>query len=61
LQNAFKFTRPHTKVTLTARATADRVVIEVTDECGGLPGGDGEGLFRAHERCGTDRSGLGLG
>jgi signal transduction histidine kinase len=61
LQNAFKFTRPHTKVTLTARATADRVVIEVTDECGGLPGGDGEGLFRAHERRGTDRTGLGLG
>ena len=33
LQNAFKFTRPHTKVTLTTRATADRVVIEVEDEC----------------------------
>ena len=61
LQNAFKFTRPHTKVTLTARATADRVVIEVADECGGLVGGDGEGLFRAHERRGADRTGLGLG
>jgi signal transduction histidine kinase len=61
LRNALKFTRPHTRVTLTARAMADRVVIEVADECGGLPGGDGEGLFRAHEQRGTDRTGLGLG
>ena len=61
LQNAFKFTRPHTKVTLTTRATAERVVIEVADECGGLVGGDREGLFRAHEQRGADRTGLGLG
>jgi signal transduction histidine kinase len=61
LQNAFKFTRPHTKVSLITRATADRVVIEVSDECGGLVGGDGEGLFLAHERRGADRTGLGLG
>lgn len=61
LQNAFKFTRPHTKVSLTTRATADRVVIEVSDECGGLVGGDGEGLFRAFEQRGADRTGLGLG
>jgi signal transduction histidine kinase len=61
LQNAFKFTRPHTKVSLTTRATADRVVIEVADECGGLVGGDGEGLFRAFEQRGDDRTGLGLG
>jgi len=61
LQNAFKFTRPHTKVTLTARATADSVLIEVTDECGGLPRGDGEGLFRVYERRGADQTGLGLG
>ena len=61
LQNAFKFTRPHTKVSLTTRATADRVVIEVADECGGLVGGDAEGLFRAFEQRGADRTGLGLG
>jgi signal transduction histidine kinase len=61
LQNAFKFTRPHSKVSLTTRATADRVVIDVADECGGLVGGDGEGLFRAHEQRSADRTGLGLG
>src|SRR6476620_10776216 len=61
LQNAFKFTRPHTRVSLTTRVTADRVVIEVADECGGLVGGDGEGLFRAFEQRGADRTGLGLG
>jgi signal transduction histidine kinase len=61
LQNAFKFTRPHSRVSLTTRATADRVVIDVADECGGLVGGDGEGLFRAHEQRGADRTGLGLG
>ena len=61
LQNAFKFTRPHSKVSLITRATADRVVIDVADECGGLVGGDAEGLFRAHEQRGADRTGLGLG
>jgi signal transduction histidine kinase len=61
LQNAFKFTRPHTKVTLSTHATAERVVIDVADECGGLVGGDAEELFRAHEQRGADRTGLGLG
>ena len=37
LQNAFKFTRPQTTVTLRVRASAERVLIEVEDECGGLP------------------------
>ena len=39
LQNAFKFTRPRTTVTLTVGASAERVLIEIQDECGGLPGG----------------------
>ncbi len=38
LQNAFKFTRPRTTVTLRVGGSADRVLIEVHDECGGLPG-----------------------
>jgi signal transduction histidine kinase len=37
LQNAFKFTRPKSEVTLTAYAGADRIFIEVQDHCGGLP------------------------
>ena len=40
LQNAFKFTRPRTTVTLRASASAERVLFEVQDECGGLPGGE---------------------
>jgi signal transduction histidine kinase len=60
LQNAFKFTRPRTIVTLRVGANADRVLIEVEDECGGLPG-DTINLFRPFEQRGADRSGLGLG
>jgi signal transduction histidine kinase len=61
LQNAFKFTRPATVVTLQVTASPDRVLIEIHDECGGLPGGNAEGLFRPGEQRGADRTGLGLG
>jgi signal transduction histidine kinase len=61
LQNAFKFTRPHTTVTLRVGASAARVLIEVEDECGGLPAGNAEELFRPFEQQSADRTGLGLG
>jgi len=61
LHNAFKFTRPAGHVSLVTRGTADRVLIEVEDECGGLPPGQAEDLFRPYEQRGTDRTGLGLG
>jgi signal transduction histidine kinase len=61
LQNAFKFTRPHTAVTLRVGATGERVLIEIEDECGGLPGGNPEGLFRPFEQRSADRTGMGLG
>jgi signal transduction histidine kinase len=61
LQNAFKFTRRHGTVTLKAHATADRVLVDVEDECGGLPPGKAEELFRPFEQRGADRSGVGLG
>ena len=61
LQNAFKFTRPRTTVTLSMRASAERVLIEVQDECGGLQEGDLKELFRPFEQRGADRTGLGLG
>jgi len=61
LQNAFKFTRPHGHVTLRTTSTGDRVLIEVEDECGGLPRGKAEDLFRPFERRDHDRKGLGLG
>jgi signal transduction histidine kinase len=61
VQNAFKFTRPGTTVTLRGRATSDRVLIEVEDECGGLSDGDVNILFQPFEQRGADRTGLGLG
>jgi signal transduction histidine kinase len=61
LQNAFKFTRRATTVTLRVGANPDRVLIEIEDECGGLPGGSVKDLFHPFEQRGTDRSGLGLG
>jgi hypothetical protein len=61
LQNAFKFTRPSGHVWLRVRSTADRVLIEVEDECGGLPPGMADGILRPYEQRGTDRAGLGLG
>jgi signal transduction histidine kinase len=61
LQNAFKFTRRGTTVTLRVGANPDRVLIEIEDECGGLPGGSVKDLFHPFEQRGTDRSGLGLG
>lgn len=61
LQNAVKFTPAGGHVALSARASADRVVIEVEDECGGLPVGDPALMFRPFERRSIDRTGLGLG
>ena len=61
LHNAFKFTRKGGSISLRVRTTADHVIFEVEDECGGLPPGKIEGLFRPFEQRGTDRSGVGLG
>jgi signal transduction histidine kinase len=61
LQNAFKFSHPHGRVSLRTTATAQRVSIEIEDECGGLPAGQIEDLFRPFEQRSTKRSGLGLG
>ena len=61
LQNAFKFTRVGSEVTLQAYAAADRILIDVKDQCGGLPPGDPENLFEPFRQGDADRSGLGLG
>ena len=61
LQNAIKFTRPGGHILLRSAATAERVQIEIEDECGGLPPGKEEELFGAFQQRGTNRSGLGLG
>jgi hypothetical protein len=61
LQNAFKFTRPGGHVSLTARAAAERVVIEIEDECGGLAQTSTEALFQPFAQGSSNRTGLGLG
>jgi signal transduction histidine kinase len=61
VQNAFKFTRRQGHITVRAQAADDRILIEVQDECGGLPPGTSEDLFRPFEQRGVDRTGLGLG
>jgi hypothetical protein len=63
LQNAFKFSPPNAQIVLRTdtATTAGRVLIEVEDECGGLPPGRAEDLFRPFAQRSPDRSGLGLG
>jgi len=45
LQNAFKFSRKGGGVSLRTQVTAERVLFDIQDECGGLPAGKVEELF----------------
>jgi signal transduction histidine kinase len=61
LNNAFKFTPPRGRVALRAFERDQHLVIEVEDECGGLPDAKGDPFAAFGDRRGPDRSGLGLG
>jgi signal transduction histidine kinase len=61
LQNAIKFTPTGGRIALTVHASGSRVLIEVGDQCGGLPEGDHDALFSPFAQRGSDRTGLGLG
>jgi hypothetical protein len=61
LQNAFKFTKPRTEVSLNVYSIAERVLIDVVDHCGGLPPGATEQMFVPFKQTREDRSGVGLG
>ena len=61
LQNAFKFTEQQSEVSLHAYAAADRILIDVEDQCGGLPPGDAEKMFLPSAPGSMEKSGLGLG
>lgn len=61
LHNAFKFTHPHTQITLQANSAGERVLIHVRDHCGGLPAGSVERLFAPFAQGADDKRGLGLG
>jgi signal transduction histidine kinase len=61
LHNAFKNTPADGRVVLRAHADERRLLVEVEDECGGIPSSKGD-LFQVFgDRRGSDRSGLGLG
>ena len=59
--NAFKFTREHTEVKLTAYAAGARVLIDVSDHCGGLPAGQVNKIFIPFFQQTSDKTGVGLG
>jgi signal transduction histidine kinase len=61
LHNAFKYTRPGGNVCLRATAHGDRLLVEVEDECGGIPDAKQDLFHPFGERRGRDRTGLGLG
>ena len=61
LNNAFKFTRAGGRVLLRARHEDQRVLIEVEDECGGIPETKDDPFQPFGDRRGNDRTGLGLG
>lgn len=58
LHNAFKYTQHGTEVSLAAYSVEDRVLIEVSDHCGGLPEGDAETLGSSASA--SDNSGLAI-
>jgi signal transduction histidine kinase len=60
LNNAFKYTAPGGRVVLRGRIAGGRLLLEVEDECGGIPDTTRD-LFHAFERRATDRPGVGLG
>lgn len=61
LQNAFKFSRVGSTVSLIVRATDTQVFIDVSDRCGGLPPGVEQKMFLPFVQGGADKSGVGLG
>ncbi len=60
LDNAFKFTRPKTEVSLKAYASGDRIFIEVEDHCGGLRAGGAENMLLPSTLKGADTANGGL-
>jgi signal transduction histidine kinase len=61
LNNAFKFTRVGGRVVLKAHDKDGHALIEVEDECGGIPDSTGDPFQSFGDQRGGDRTGLGLG
>jgi signal transduction histidine kinase len=61
VQNAIKYSKPGGTIWVRSLDEDKAVVLEVEDQCGGLPKGKAEELFRPFIQKGADRTGLGLG
>ena len=61
VQNAIKFSKPDSIITVRAVEQGDRVLIEVEDGCGGLREDRIEELFQPFTQQDKDRTGIGLG
>lgn len=59
--NGVKFSRENGRVTLRCVDRPDRLLFEVSDECGGIPDDVLPRLFQPFVQAGRDRSGFGLG
>ena len=60
LQNAFSFSRKDGRVSMEMTSSVDHVLLEIADECGGLPAGQAEILLLPSEEGDGVRVGLGL-
>ncbi len=61
IQNAIKFTHEGGTIQVRGSLDGEHVLIEVEDECGGLPPDMAADLFKAFEQRNQNRTGLGLG
>jgi len=61
VQNAIKYSKKGGTIRVRSRETEREAVLEVEDQCGGLPDGKTEDLFRPFTQRSADRTGLGLG
>jgi hypothetical protein len=61
VQNAIKYSKQDGTIWVRSRDTDKNIVLEVEDQCGGLPKGKAEDLFRPFTKKSADQTGLGLG
>jgi signal transduction histidine kinase len=61
VQNAIKFSKRGGTICMRSLEGEKTIVLEVEDQCGGLPAGEAEKLFKPFTQKGENRSGLGLG
>jgi signal transduction histidine kinase len=61
VQNGIKFSREGGQVVLRGHEREGKVLIDIEDECGGLPATKLEELFQPFVQASSDRSGVGLG